>query len=185
MRTAFTLLLLLTGVAFPLVSVYHLDPVRANWSGRVRPDLGVSELITMNADLPIFADYFTGTKTSQQYQVQLKFPGENGVVVAHGDTTEPRDHVWVRCTLEVDRPDSIIKGRLYEVRWTLSGGDESLRYYYQTGNPYQWGRIRIGGSDGPTDWDLAMRCRGSMRYLDSLDWGATGPCGTAPPSSTR
>jgi len=42
---------------------------------------------------------------------------------AHGDTASPRDHSWATCTLYVDYPDSFIKGRRIEVRWTRSGSD--------------------------------------------------------------
>lgn len=72
----------LTVVAYPLVDGCHIDPVKASWSGKVWPTApqgGVGQGLTCNFDLPVWASYFTGTATSEQYQVQLKFPGENGV----------------------------------------------------------------------------------------------------------
>ena len=45
------------------VRAYAIDPVRASWSGKAHPTLGVSEIVTCNWDeldstcyVPVFAD---------------------------------------------------------------------------------------------------------------------------------
>ncbi len=136
-----------TTPAFALVQGMNTEPVKASWSGKVRPDSGVGQGLTCNFDVPVYAEFFTGTATGQQYQVKIIVPGSDPeVVVAEGDTFEPRSHVWVKCTLDVEFPDSIIKGRRYQVRWTLSGGPDSLVYYYDADNPYKYGELVIGGT---------------------------------------
>jgi len=152
-RAVIALLVAATSLSLGLVRVVSVEPENAAWSGWTRTIPGqdyVSQSIVCNFDdlEGCFADYFTGTATSAQYKVEVRTPGENGVVVAHGQTYEYDDHVWVRCTLAVDRPDSIIKGRSYEVRWTLSGGTDSLMYYYSHGDPYRFGEMKLPGKPG-------------------------------------
>jgi hypothetical protein len=121
------------GRALALVNVYHVDPVKAAWSGWAHRGDAVSEGITCNFDEPIYAEFFTGTATNAQYKVELRLPpGPGGTIVAEGNAYEDRSHVWVRCSLDVLRPDLVTKGKLYEVRWTLTGGTDSLMYYYDS-----------------------------------------------------
>jgi hypothetical protein len=175
MRSVVVLLMAgMIATAFGYVSVYKTEPVKAAWSGRVGYDVGVGQGVVCNFAEPIYADYFTGTATSQQYQVQLKFLGEDGLVVAHGQRYEADDHVWVRCTLNITYPESIIKGRLYEVRWTLSGGSDSLMYYYDSTDRYEWGQIILPDQQVPVpdSRDLACRVVGRLDPVDSSYWAA-------------
>ena len=144
--------LMAASAASGYVRVYAIDPVRADWSGEVDPEDGVRQSVVCNFDglEGCFAEYFTGTATNGDYVVEVLIPGRTPeLVVADGRAAEPRSHVWVRCSLSVQYPESIVKGRTYEVKWTLSGGSESLAYYYQGGNPYPWGSLRKGGTDEP------------------------------------
>lgn len=53
MRNTVILLLLLTGAAFPYVVGYHVEPVKALWSGKADPNPltgGVSQTVTCNFD---------------------------------------------------------------------------------------------------------------------------------------
>jgi hypothetical protein len=81
MRTIVVMVLAasVTTPAFALVQGMNTEPVKASWSGKVRPDSGVGQGLTCNFDTPIYAEFFTGTPTGQQYQVQLRLPGENGI----------------------------------------------------------------------------------------------------------
>ena len=94
-------------------------------------------------------------------------------IVAQGDTSITGDHKWIRCYFEVDHPESIIKGRTYEVRWTLDGGEDSLVYYYDSTDAYEWGSIILPGQQAPTDdpRDLASRIYGVLDPIDSTFWG--------------
>jgi hypothetical protein len=90
MQKAVLGVLLSLAVSLGLVQVVKIEPVKASWSGcvnRLVPYNYVTQSITCNFDEPIYSEYFTGTATDQQYQVQLQFPGLGGLVVAHGDTT--------------------------------------------------------------------------------------------------
>jgi len=119
-----------TGVS-ALVNAYHIDPQTAAMSGKVsgNPEYdGVSQVLTTNFDEPITASLFCGSPgAGGRYHVSvLTYP--DGYPIAHGDTASPRDHSWATCTPYVDFPDSFIKGRQVEVRWTRSG--DSIQYYY-------------------------------------------------------
>jgi len=167
MRRILLGLLLSLAVSLGFVQVVKVEPVKASWSGWVRrlpPNNYVAQGITCNFDVPIFADYFTGTATSQSYRVELRFPGENGFVVAHGDTQIQGDHKWIRCYFKDIVADSVIKGRQYEVRWTLSGGPDSLMYYYDSTDNYEWGQIVLPGQQVPVHdpRDLCLRVYGVM-----------------------
>jgi len=126
-QTAMTaaVIALIASVASGNIRAYAIDPVRADWSGKAdpRPDYGVSQFLTINFDEPITASLFCGAVgNGGRYHVSiLTCPG--GHEIASGDTVCPGDHRWAVCTLLVSRPDSFIKGRRIEVRWTRSGSD--------------------------------------------------------------
>jgi hypothetical protein len=171
MRRTLLGVLLSVAMSLGLVQVMKVEPVKASWSGRVHrlaPYNYVAQGITCNFDEPIYAEYFTGTATSQQYQVQMVIPGTVPlVVVAHGDTTIAGDHKWVRCYFHVDRPDSIIKGRTYQVRWTLASGTDSLMYYYDSTDKYKHGEMVVGDQvPVPNPFDLACRVMGRLKAVD-------------------
>jgi hypothetical protein len=114
-------LLLTFGTADCLVQGYKVEPKTAAMSGKVsgNPEYGgVSEVLTVNFDLPVTASLFCGSPgAGGGYNVSiLTYP--DGNPIAHGDTISPGDHRWATCTLHVDYPDSFIKGRQVEVRWT-------------------------------------------------------------------
>jgi len=79
MRRTALAIAVLVATAYPLVTGCYIDPVKASWSGRIDPEDTVAQSLTCNFDTPIYADFFTGTATGQQYQVRLKFLGENGI----------------------------------------------------------------------------------------------------------
>ena len=94
MRTVVLLVLAAATASYGLVTGLRIEPVKAAWSGKVEPNPltgGIWQSITCNFDEPIYAEFFTGTATNQQYQVQLQFPSVGGLVVAHGDAVEPRE----------------------------------------------------------------------------------------------
>jgi hypothetical protein len=91
MRRTLLGVLLSLAVSLGLVQVVKVEPVKASWSGwahRLPPYNYVAQGITCNFDEPVYAEYFTGTATGQQYQVQLLIPGNPPVVVAEGNAYE-------------------------------------------------------------------------------------------------
>ena len=121
-----TICLLLVGVvtgASALVSAYHVDPKTAAMSGKVsgNPEYGgVSEVLTVNFDLPITASLFCGSSgDTGSYSVNIySYPGGVTQLAYKHGVQPPKDHDWLSCSLTVDYPDSFIKGRQVEVRWT-------------------------------------------------------------------
>ena len=173
---ALVLMSLVLSSAYGYVTAYHVEPVKASWSGwTTLQNNSVSEVITCNFDEPIYAEYFTGTATGQQYQVQLLRFDDPPVVVAEGNAYENRSHVWVRCSLDVLRPDLVTKGKLYEVRWTLSSGPDSLMYYYDSTDCYKYGGMAVGSQVPiPNPNDLACRVYGRLDAI-AADWWAVVP----------
>jgi len=164
--------LVATGLA--LTSVFHVDPRTAAWSGWTELGLYnyVSEVLTLNVDSlgpPGYCELFSGADGAQRYYLSVRtFPGN--FEVAHGDTVEARGHVWVRCTLEVVYPESLVKGRRYEFRWSRDNGARILYYYDYCATKFD--SMIVPGEDqpppGPIRPALAMRCYGVMDRLDSL-----------------
>jgi hypothetical protein len=67
--------------AYSLMQAYSVEPVMAAWSGKADPNPltgGVSEVITVNFDLPITASLFCGESgAGGDYQVSiLTYPGD-------------------------------------------------------------------------------------------------------------
>jgi len=162
------LLLLIAGVAFPLVVGYHVDPVSANLSGWTHRGDNVSQVLTINFDeldstSGAYCELFAGSRgAGGAYHVSVRtYPGD--FEVATGDTHGNVDHKWVKFNLGVTYPESIVKGKQLEFRFTRSGSD-SIQFYYQGGNPslsdpYPWGWMRVGGAD-EVCMDLCARVYG-------------------------
>ena len=173
MRTTVTVAvvaLMAVSMASGNLRAYAIDPVRADWSGKADPEDGVSEILTINFDEPITASLFCGSPgAGGSYNVDIyAYPG--GVnPLAHGDTISPGDHKWATCTLYVDEPDSFIKGRQVEVRWTRSGAD-SIQYYYDSTDRYKYGEMPNDIVPNPTD--LCMRLYGRMDTVDDRWWAS-------------
>jgi hypothetical protein len=107
--------------------------VKASWSGWTTQDFYVSEVVTLNVDSlgpPAYTQLFVGLQQgSGNYEVHVKsYPG--GVFdLAHGSALPPAaDHRWVTFELEVEHPDSFVRGRRYEFRFQR--GSSRLHYYY-------------------------------------------------------
>jgi hypothetical protein len=122
MRNMAMVLLLLAGVAFPLVNAYHIDPVNARQSGWALGDEnhGVSQVLTVNFDEPITASLFCGSPgAGGSYNVDIyAYPGGVVPLARKLGAVQQQDHSWLTCSLTVLHLDSFINGRQVEVRWT-------------------------------------------------------------------
>ena len=127
------LLLLISGVAYPLVVGYHVEPRTAGQSGWTQPRVPgnhtVSQVITVNFDeldsaSGSYVHLFVGSKcTSQQYYlVILTYPGHAHVGDAFGDRADV-DHNWVKFKLHITNPESIVRGKKLEFTFTRGGSD--------------------------------------------------------------
>lgn len=177
MRSA-VLLLLIAGVACPLVVGYHVDPVRANWSGwtgHQAPNNRVSQVLTINFDeldsaSGAYCELFAGTRgAGGQYHVTvLSYPG--GFRIGSGVADGNVDHQWTKFKIGVEVPDSIVKGKQLELRFTR-GGSDSIQFYWAEGDKYPWGWL-MRAEVPYAGQDLAMRVMARMDAIDSLDFGA-------------
>jgi hypothetical protein len=173
---ATALLLLMVGVAFPLVVGYHVEPVKAEWSGwtsQQAPNNRVSEVLTCNFDSLAYVELFAGAKDAGGAYTAIVLDSGAELTRSAGDTV--LDHGWISFS-DWDNHVAYTKGKQYEFRFTRSGSD-SIQYYYQGGNPalsdpYSWGWMRVGGTD-EVCMDLCARVYGRMNAIDTTFWGAT------------
>ena len=163
-KAALLVVVVLLQVGFALTRAYSVEPVKQEWSGFTDTIPGqdyVSEILTVNFDTPIKASLFVGAKQGEgAYNVNIYSHPDGNVALAQAlNVAVAGSYYWLNCSLSVPHPDSFIKGRKVEVRWTRTGSD-SINYYYDFGNPYDYGHMIVGG-DG-TGWDLCMRVYGVM-----------------------
>ena len=166
-------------LACALVTAYHVDPKTAAMSGKAdpRPDYGVSQVLTINFDqldstTGSYVELFAGSKgAGGAYHVSVKtYPG--GAEIATGSHDGNVDHKWVKFSLSVLHPESIVKGKKLEFRFTRSGQD-SVHYYYDSMCGYNYGQMIAPYPPLITpSYGLAMRCYGRMNAVDRGYWTA-------------
>jgi len=181
--------LLLVGVltgASALVTGYHVEPKTAAMSGKASGDPqtgGVSEVITINFDeldstAGAYCEFFAGSKSGGgQYNLSvLTYPGGTPIAPdAHANGNV--DHEWVRFKIGVSYPESIIKGKQLEFKFTRGGGD-SIQYYFDGACGYNYGRMIAPYPPPSLTTGLAMRVMGRMNAVDSLRVGMGAPVPT-------
>ncbi|MBN2464638.1 hypothetical protein JXD38_03310 [candidate division WOR-3 bacterium] len=182
MKRTIALLLACIGLAFPLVVGYHVEPVKAQWSGwtsRPPPNNAVSEVITCNFDeldtaAGGYAELFVGDfhdTTSFNLNIYEYPDGVQPIASALGQHPT-RGHTWLRFPVVTASGQSFTKGKKYEFRFTRSGSD-SIQYYYDSACGYDYGQMIAPYPPVITpSYGLAMRCYGRMRAVDSLNFGA-------------
>lgn len=165
MMVAAVLLTAAYGSGLGLVSVYHVDPVKAPWSGWTHRGGTLSEIITCNFDSLACVELFAGGIVNWgTYNLDVR-DSSTGDRVAHKyNVSQRQDNSWVKFdTLTIDA--AFTKGRQYEFRFTRSGQD-SMQYHYQDGNPYEHGLMVVPGQNPvPLTWILPVGSTGGwMRW---------------------
>jgi hypothetical protein len=128
------LLLLIAGVAFPYVVGFHVEPVKAQWSGWThwqQPNNFVSQGVTCNFDTLCYVELFAGAKGGGGAYHLSVLTNPGGSEIASANAAGDVDHKWVRFNLNVLRPDSIVKGKKLTFKFTRSGSD-SIQFYYDS-----------------------------------------------------
>jgi len=150
------------------IRAYSVEPVKAQWSGKARPDLGISQVITCNFDSLKEVHFFAGERGNGGSYTATVLPEEGGNPIATSEpVTQGQNHSWVIFS-EWTLTGDFVKGKRYEFRFTRSGSD-SIQFYYDPNNPYHYGQIEIGGGGfqpppQPVEYcDLCLRCYGVMR----------------------
>jgi hypothetical protein len=172
-----TVLGLLASVSSALVRSYSVEPQTAAQSGWTRTIPGqdtVSQVLTINFDELVYCEFFNGKGSAAGIDVNVfTYPGGN--LVASGDTNDHGDHKWLRCYLNTSAPESIVKGKQLEFRFSRGGSDSTQFYWSEDPNspsgqgPYLYGHMIVGGQNQTTR-DLACRVMGQMNAVDSTYW---------------
>ena len=163
------LLLLLAGVAFPSVVGYHLDPVKAQWSGwtsYLEPNNYVEQTVVACWDSLERVELFAGARgNGGAYHVTV-YDGSTPLMSSDGDGTP--DHGWVKFQ-NWNTQVAFTKGKTVTIRFTRSGQD-SIEYYWTEGDQYKYGAMV---SPSPhAGQDLAMRVHSRLNLIDSVEFGA-------------
>ena len=150
------------------VSGYHIEPVKASWSGwTTLQNNYVSQSVTCNFDSLSYVELFAGDSgsTGSGYRVGVL---EGGVELTHADGVQHQPASWIRFENWSDTV-AFTKGKLLEFRFTRSGQD-SIQFYWAEGDKYPWGGL-MRAEVPYAGQDLAMRCYARMDAVDSAWWG--------------
>ena len=154
---------------YSYVTGYHVEPVKAAWSGWTAFQGGVSQVITCNFDefdsaSAGYVELFAGEYgQGGAYNLAVTDYVSGQPVASQTGVLPGRDHAWLRfggITMEPGR--AFTKGKKYEFRFTRSGTD-SIHYYYDTACGYDYGQMiaPYPPSIAPS-YGLAMRVYGRM-----------------------
>jgi hypothetical protein len=163
------LLLLIAGVAGASVVGYHIDPVKAAWSGRADPENGVAQTVVACWDSLERIELFAGTKGDTGTYSATVYDGNTQLMTSPG--TQDWDCRWVRFE-DWNTQVAFTKGKTVTIRFTR-GGSDSLEYYYDGSDPYcGYGEMIVGQSiPFPNPYDLACRVFGRTNPTDSSYFG--------------
>ena len=102
----------------------------SGWTPWLEPNNYVSQVLTINFDeldstTGAYCELFAGTKGGGgAYHVSVKtYPG--GAEIATGNAGGDVDHEWVKFKLQMYAPESIVRGKKLEFRFTRGGGDDA------------------------------------------------------------
>jgi len=115
------LLLLIAGVAFPSVVGYHIDPVKAQWSGwtsYLDPNNYVSQFLTCCWDSLERVELFAGAALNGGAYHVTVYDGSTPVMSSNG--TQTQSESWVKFE-NWDQGVAFTKGKTYEVRFARAG----------------------------------------------------------------
>ena len=167
-------------VSWALVSAYHVEPRTAGqsgWTWRVSPKHTVSQVITVCFDeidsaSGSYCELFAGSmcRGGAYHVTVLTYPGN--ATVASADAGGNIDHDWVKFKLQMYAPESIVRGKKLEFRFTRVYPD-SLQFYYDTTAGYsRYGQMIAPSMPSlPATAGLAMRVRARLNPIDSNWWG--------------
>jgi hypothetical protein len=150
MPRAVLVLFAAVATASALVTAFHLDPLTAAMSSKAGPVTGVSQVVTICFDsltYPAYVEGFFGAYgQGGEYKLNvLTYPGGNAITVERTGRNAG-DHRWALFdSLNVLYPESIVKGKQLEFRFTRTG--DSIQYHTRQGTEYLYGFMRVGGRE--------------------------------------
>jgi hypothetical protein len=166
-------LLLIAGAASGSVVGYHIDPVKAIWSGWTHlhgPGDTVAQQVVVCWDSLDRVELFAGAVGDSGAYTATVYEGGMRLMSSPGDGVP--DHGWVKFD-QWDDTVAFTKGKTVTIRFTR-GGSDSIEYYFDGSDPYcGYGEMIVGQSiPFPNPNDLACRVFGRLDIVDSLDFGA-------------
>jgi hypothetical protein len=115
------LLLLIAGVASPSAIGYHIEPVKALWSGLADPEDGVSQQVVACWDTLERVELFAGAKgNGGEYRAGVRLDGDE-IMWSYGNAVP--DHGWVKFE-DWNTQVAFTKGKTLTIRFTRGGGDD-------------------------------------------------------------
>jgi hypothetical protein len=158
-----TVCLLLVGVvtgASALVCAYHIDPKTAAMSGKVSGNPsngGVTQSVVCCWDTLVRVELLAGAKGNGGVYTATVLDGGTPLVWSTG--TQSQNESWVKFE-NWSSQVAFTKGKLLTIQFTR-GGNDSIQYYFQEGNPYPYGELST--TSPHAGQDLAIRCYGHPR----------------------
>jgi hypothetical protein len=149
------------GVASAYLKSYEVTPTLPNWSGWAQGDLqhGVGQVFTANFDSICEVSLFTGTLSSgANYRLDVYDVETNELVAYQYNKAPTGDHTWLRFT-SITPDGKFVRGKEYLLKVTRP--NDSINYYYNGTDPYQYGNMVNPGGLGSVD--LCARIYGKAR----------------------
>jgi|WetSurMetagenome_2_1015567.scaffolds.fasta_scaffold331787_1 hypothetical protein len=132
MRNTVMLLLLLSGAAFPYVVGYHVEPVKALWSGWTAsqfPNNYVEQQVVACWDSLDRVELFAGDKgNGEPFNVQVKDSAMEQIIAASADTAPTQSWAWLSIPVSPYQGHKPVRGRTYKVVVTRSSGPITFGY---------------------------------------------------------
>ncbi|MFO7675566.1 MAG: hypothetical protein R6X12_04560, partial [bacterium] len=106
------------------------------------------------------------------YNLEIRDITAGQVVAEEENRTPGGSHTWLKFNnIQMELGRSFTKGKQYEFKFTRSGSD-SINYYYNPYDPYEYGSIVLPGGSyqpPPTSADLCARVYGIAQTENSKD----------------
>ena len=139
---------ILVASAYPLMTAYKVEPVKASWSGMADAEDGISQTITCNFDSIKRVELFIGgIGAGGGFNFEVMDAVTEDLVAYKYNVTPEGDHRWLPFE-DLTVAGSFTKGKIYSFKFTRSGSD-SIQYYYDSTDAYQWGSIILPGQQAP------------------------------------
>ncbi len=163
-------LLMALGFASASVVGYHVEPVKAMWSGWTEAMPGrdyVDQQVVACWDSLERVELFAGAKgNGGSYHVAVR---DGGSVVMWADGTQRQNESWLKFE-NWNTHVAFTKGKEYVFRFSRQAGSSPIQFYWDE-DPYQYGQLIVGQQAYP-DRDLACRVYGRMNAVTDSFWGA-------------
>lgn len=175
MKRILLALLALAAVASAACRIYDVDVARNvnGWTPEY-PSGYVEQSFVCTADSLLWAEAFIGSANSGgQYDFVIQTLDRQELYYGDANAGDSAQYQYIHATL-LPRPGApgLIKGETYVLKVTCTAPNESLNYFYDEANPYQYGELSLSGN-AQGEWDLCARIEGINRPVGRDFFGVT------------